>query len=123
MDTQGLESQHPQRMELVFEDKAYDRLEVDADFSHGFSAPVVALYRSRLQLLRATHAEYDLTAMQCLCFRPLPPRSRRQHSIRLNSQFRLIVELRKRSDGEAAQIVVVRIDESSPGEEASFNER
>ena len=98
-------------MELIFEDKAYDRLEVDPSFSHGFSAPVVALYRSRLQLLRAVHAERDLTAMRCLSFRPVPARSRRHHSIHLDTHYRLIVELQRRPDGQAARILIVRIDE------------
>jgi plasmid maintenance system killer protein len=98
-------------MELLFEDKAYDRLEVDGDYSHGFASPVVDLYRSRLQLLRAAHAERDLTAMRCLCFKPLRARSSRQHSIQLNAQYHLIIELQKGTDGQLAQIVVVRIDE------------
>jgi plasmid maintenance system killer protein len=97
-------------MELIFENKAYDRLEIDADYSHGFAAPVVALYRSRIQLLRAAHRARDLATMRCLCFKPLPARSHRQHSIRLDSQHHLIVELQQPADGE--RIVVVRIDET-----------
>lgn len=99
-------------MQLLFENKAYDRMEVDAGYSNGFAASVVALYRSRLQLLRAAHAERDLTEMRCLCFEQLPAQPRRQHSIRLDGQYSLIVELRQRSDGEVPQIVVVRIDET-----------
>ena len=99
-------------MELIFEDKDYDRLEVDAGFSNGFAVPVVALYRSRLQLLRAVHAERDLTAMRCLGIKPLPARSRRQHSIRLDSRYHLIVELQKPADGDVLRIVIVRIDET-----------
>jgi plasmid maintenance system killer protein len=98
-------------MELVFEDKAYDRLEVDAGYSHGFPAAVVVLYRSRLQLLRAARDQRDLTAMRCLYFRPLPPRSRRQHSIYLDRQHRLVVELKRHSDDVVAKLVVVRIDQ------------
>jgi toxin HigB-1 len=99
-------------MELAFDDKAYDRLEVDAAYSHGLPAAVVALYRSRLQLLRAARDERDLTAIRCLRFRPLLARSRRQHSVRLNNQYCLIVELQRRPNGVALQIVEVRIDET-----------
>ncbi len=99
-------------MELIFENKAYDRLEIDADYSHGFAAPVVALYRSRIQLLRAAHRAQDLAAMRSLCFKPLSVRAHRHHSIRLDSQHHLIVELQKPPDGEAARIVIVRIDET-----------
>lgn len=97
-------------MELIFGDKDYERLEADPSFTHGFSAPVVTLYRSRLQLLRAAHAERDLTAMRCLCYQPsLSTRSRRRHSIRLNSSHSLIIELRRRPDDQIARIVIVRI--------------
>jgi plasmid maintenance system killer protein len=98
-------------MELIFEDKAYDRLDVDPSFSHGFAAPIVASYRSRIQLLRAAHAERDLTAMRCLSFQSLPARTPRQHSIHLDSHYRLIVELQRQSNGQVARIVIVRIDE------------
>lgn len=101
-------------MELVFEDTAYDRLEVDASYDHSLSAAVVALYRSRLQLLRAAHDERDLTAMRCLKFRPIPPRSRQQHSVYLDKRYCLVVELQRRSDDVVAHLVVVRIDEVSP---------
>jgi plasmid maintenance system killer protein len=98
-------------MELIFEDRTYDRLEVDPSFSNGFAAPVVASYRSRIQLLRAAHAERDLTAMRCLSFQQLPARSRRQHSIRLDSHYRLLIELQRQPNGQVARIVIVRIDE------------
>lgn len=97
-------------MELLFEEEAYDRLEVDAGYSHGFPVAVVALYRSRLQLLRAVHHRRDLAAMRCLDFRPLRHHSRRQHSIRLDNAHELLVEVHLRSDDTVAQIVVLRID-------------
>lgn len=101
-------------MELIFEDKAYHRLEVDASYSRGFPAAVVTLYRSRLQLLRAAHHHRDLVEMRCLYFHLLPGRSRRQHSIRLTDQYSLIVELKKQPDVVAAQILVVRVDQHEP---------
>jgi len=99
-------------MELIFEDKAYGRLEVDASYSHGFPAAVVGLYRSRLQILRAARDERDLAAMRCLVFRPHQARSRRQHSIRLNNQYCLIVQLQRRPGETVLGIVEVRIDDT-----------
>jgi plasmid maintenance system killer protein len=99
-------------MELIFEDNAYDRLEVDASYSHGFPAAVVGLYRSRLQILRAARDERDLAAMRCLVFRPRQPRSRRQHSIRLNNHYCLIVKLRRRPGEVVLDIVEVRVDDT-----------
>ena len=104
-------------MELIFDDDDYDRLETDSNYFRGFSPDVVALYRSRLQLLRAAHDERDLTVMQCLRFRPLP-RSRRRHSIFLDEQHCLTVELQKQPDGAVERILIVRIDENRPDKEA-----
>jgi proteic killer suppression protein len=99
-------------MELIFNDDGYDRLEVDASYSHGLPTAVVSLYRSRLQLLRAARDEHDLASMRCLALRPLNAPSRRHHSIRLNNQYCLIVELKKRPGDTFLQIVEVRIDET-----------
>jgi toxin HigB-1 len=101
-------------MELSFIDKDYDRLEVDVGYSHGLPAAVVGLYRSRLQLLRAARDEHDLASMRCLAFRPLNARSRRHHSIRLNNQYCLIVELQRRRGDAFLQIEEVRVDETRP---------
>ena len=97
-------------MELVFDDKALDRLEVDASFSHGLAHSVVVLYRGRLQLLRAAQDERDLKAMTCLRFQPIPSRSRRQHSIRIDDKHSLIVEVQHLSSGNSLTIVELRID-------------
>ena len=42
-------------MEILFESDSYDRLETDRRFFNGFAPAVVAIYRRRLQLLRALH--------------------------------------------------------------------
>lgn len=96
-------------MVLSFHDAAYDRLEVDSSYSHGLPASVVERYRSRLQLLRGAHGEHDLTAMQCLRFRPVETRLN-YYSVYLSNQYSLIVELRKQSP-VVLSIVEVRIDQ------------
>lgn len=99
-------------MELIFNEKAYDRLEVDSSYSHGFSQTLVGLYRSRLQLLRAAQDERDLKAMKCLAFSPLLPRSRRQHAIRLDDLHTLVIELQQQAERVALKIVEVRANKT-----------
>ncbi len=99
-------------MELIFNEKAYDRLEVDSSYSHGFTQTLVGLYRSRLQLLRAAQDERDLKAMKCLAFSPLLPRSRRQHAIRLDNLHTLVVELQQQPARVALKIVEVRANKT-----------
>ncbi|HTE43423.1 MAG TPA: type II toxin-antitoxin system RelE/ParE family toxin [Steroidobacteraceae bacterium] len=98
-------------MELVFNDKAYDRLEVDASYSHGFSASVVVHYRSRLQLLRAAQDERDLKAMACLNYHSIPPRSRRQHSVRIDDKHCLIIEVQQLRAQHVLQVFEIRASE------------
>lgn len=93
-------------MELSFDDTDYDRLEVDPAYTHGLPASVVALYRSRLQILRAARDESDLQAMQCLRFHPLETAFDSKYSIHLGEQHCLIVELQAHS--RDLQILEVR---------------
>lgn len=93
-------------MELLFDDRDYDRLEVDSAYTRGLSASVVTLYRSRLQLLRAARDDGDLQAMRCLRFQRLETSSKFHHSIHLDEQHCLVVELHPHST--ALRIVEVR---------------
>jgi plasmid maintenance system killer protein len=97
-------------MELVFNDKGYDRLEVDPTYTHGLPEAVVASYRSRLQLLRATRDEGDLAAMRSLYFRPFSVRGRRLNVIRLTHEYLLVLEVQRRQDDVCLQIMDVRKD-------------
>lgn len=95
-------------MELSFADTDYDRLEVDPTYTHGLPASVVTLYRSRLQLLRAARDASDLRALKCLRFHPLETHSDSRHSVRLDDQHCLIVELHEQSPAAALLIVELR---------------
>lgn len=89
-------------MEVEFADPAYDRLETDARFSGGFAGPIVSAFRRRLQLIRQAPDERDFYAMRSLNFEKLKGDRAGQYSMRLNAQWRLILELR----GKGAEKVV-----------------
>lgn len=81
-------------MDVEFDDSALDRLETDAQFTAGFSQEVVRAYRKRMQQIRAARDERDFFAIRSLNFEKLKGSRDGQHSVRLNLQWRLVVEIR-----------------------------
>ncbi len=96
-------------MDVRFKDKNLDRLETDGRFTAGYSAAIVKAFRKVMQHTRASLDERDLRAWPGAHFEKLAPPREGQYSMRLNDQFRLIVEL----EGEAPQkvVVIVEIDD------------
>lgn len=81
-------------MEVEFDDGNLDRLETDAQFTAGHSQEVVRAYRKRMQQIRAFRDERDFLSVRSLNFEKLKGSREGQHSIRLNLQWRLILEIR-----------------------------
>ena len=81
-------------MEVEFDDDDLDRLETDAQYTAGHSQEVVRAYRKRMQQIRAFRDERDFLAVRSLNFEKLKGNREGQHSIRLNLQWRLILEIR-----------------------------
>ena len=81
-------------MEVEFDDADLDRLETDAQFTDGHSQEVVRAFRKRMQQIRAFRDERDFLTIRSLNFEKLKGNREGQHSIRLNLQWRLILEIR-----------------------------
>jgi toxin HigB-1 len=81
-------------MEVEFDDHDLDRLETDAQYTAGHSQEVVRAYRKRMQQIRAFRDERDFLAVRSLNFEKLKGNKEGQHSIRLNLQWRLVLEIR-----------------------------
>ncbi len=81
-------------MEVEFDDEDLDRLETDSQYTAGHSQEIVRAYRKRMQQIRAFRDERDFIAVRSLNFEKLKGNRDRQHSIRLNLQWRLILEIR-----------------------------
>ena len=96
-------------MDVEFADQELDRLETDLDFNAGFSSAVVRVYRKRIQMIRAAVDERAFYAMRSLHFEKLKGDRSHQHSMRLNKQWRLILELNKR--GRNTVVVIVDIED------------
>jgi proteic killer suppression protein len=81
-------------MEYEFDDKNLDRLYTDTQFTAGHAQEVVRAFRKRMQQIIAFHDERDFYANKSLHFEKLKGDRDGQSSIRLNSQWRLILEIR-----------------------------
>jgi proteic killer suppression protein len=98
-------------MEVMFDDDDLDRLEVDPKFTGGNTPPVVKAYRNRMQLIRAAPDERDFYRLKSLRFEKLKGKRKHQHSMRLNDQYRLILEILKKDNPRGAVIKVVGIED------------
>ncbi len=91
-------------LEIVFADDDLDRLEVEKDFTAGHGREVVRGFRKAMQALRAAVDTRDLYRGG-VRMEKLKGSRQHQHSIRLNKQWRLILEV---SDGT---VTVIEIDD------------
>jgi len=82
-------------MEVEFADDQLERLESDADFNAGYGLEVVRGFRKVMRFIRSAEDERDFRNMRSLRFERLKGDRDHQHSIRINRQWRLIVELRQ----------------------------
>ena len=69
---------------------------------------MVRAFRKRLQFIRASPDERVLYQMRSLRFEKLKGKRKHQHSMRLNDQWRLILEL---DDQAPTKVVVVAVED------------
>jgi toxin HigB-1 len=79
-------------MEVRFKDSKLDRLETDPTYDAGFSQAIVTAYRRLMQVMRAAPDERVFYNMKSLRFEKLKGNRSSHHSMRLNKQWRLIIE-------------------------------
>lgn len=94
-------------MEVHFNNEDLDRLETDAEFGGGFAQAIVRAFRKRMQYIRAASDERDFYAMKSLHFEKLKGKRSHQHSMRLNDQWRLIVEMEGKGNDKVLVIVAI----------------
>ena len=69
-------------------------LGTDRDYDAGFERAVVKGYRKLMQIIRAAPDERDFYALRSLHFEKLEGARSHERSMRINKQWRLIVELK-----------------------------
>lgn len=90
-----------------FVEKVLEGLE--REDSPDFSEAVIKAFRKRMQTIRAAMDERDFYALKSLHFEKLKGDRSHQHSMRLNDQFRLILEYD--GTGPDKTVVIVAIED------------
>lgn len=96
-------------MDVRFADKDLDRLETDPSFTNRLPEAVVSAFRKRLQGIRSAQDERDLRTMRSWCFEKLKGQRQDQCSMRLNDQYRLVLEIE--SAGRDRRVCIVGIED------------
>ena len=96
-------------METEFENEMLDLLETDLQFTGGYAPGIVKAFRKRMQIIRAAKDERDLYGVKGNRFEKLKGGRSHQHSLRLNDQMRLVVEIR--SGNPKNKIVIINIED------------
>ena len=94
-------------MDIEFSNEELRRLETDPTFDMGMPVAIGKGYRKVVGWIRAAQDERDLRVMRSLHLERLRGDRSHQHSLRLNDQYRLIIEIGK-TDGRT-RIVLVEI--------------
>jgi toxin HigB-1 len=81
-------------MEIEFDDPDLDRLEIEPKFTAGLAPAVVKGFRKAIGFIRQAIDERDLYMMRGLNFKALDDDRKGQFSMKLNDQWRLILEIR-----------------------------
>lgn len=94
-------------MDIEFDDPDLDRLYFEPSFTGGWAPAIVKGYRKAVGFIRQASDERDIRAMKGLNFHPLKDDREGQHSVNLNDQWRLILEIR--GEGTNKRIGVIEI--------------
>jgi toxin HigB-1 len=96
-------------MDVEFSDPNLQRLETDLDCNAGYGDAIVRAYRKVVRFIRSALDERDFRAMRSLNFEKLHGNRSHQYSLRLNIQWRLIVEIKTATPKNI--IVVIGIED------------
>jgi proteic killer suppression protein len=96
-------------MEVQFRDASLDRLETDPNYTGGYDQAIVRAFRLRVQTIRAAPDERAFYELKSLHFEKLKGDRSHQHSMRLNKQWRLILEFD--GSGSAKVVCIVAIED------------
>jgi proteic killer suppression protein len=90
--------------EVRFKEESLDKLERDAKQDAAHPTGIGKAFRKRMQQIRGAKDERDFYALKSLRFEKLKGQRAHQHSMRLNDQWRLIVEI---ADGNPSKVIVI----------------
>jgi proteic killer suppression protein len=92
-------------MDVEFADQILERLEREFQFTGGFSAEIVRAFRKRMQLIRNALDERDFYQLKGAQFEKLKGRRSHKRSMRLNKQWRLVLELHEAATKKTVRVI------------------
>ena len=93
--------------EIRFRDASLDKLDSDEKHDGGFSKAIVKAFRKRMQTIRSAVDERDFYSMGSLRFEKLKGERKHQYSMRLNDQWRLILEIEGGATNKVIWVVAI----------------
>jgi toxin HigB-1 len=95
--------------EVRFREESLETLEKDAQQDTAYQAGIGRAFRKRMRLIRDAKDERDFYALKSLHFEKLKGKREHQRSMKLNDQWRLILEI---TEGNANKIIwIVAIED------------
>lgn len=91
--------------EVTFEDESLEELERNPKHTAGYDRAIVKAFRKRMQMIRSATDERDFREMRSVRFEKLKGNRSHQHSMRLNDQWRLILEVGGERQNKKIRIV------------------
>lgn len=80
-------------MDFRFDDDDLEQLYAEQEYTYGLPPGVVKAFRKRMQSIRAAPDERTFYGQKSLHFEKLKGARSHQHSMKLNDQWRLVMEL------------------------------
>jgi len=93
--------------EVSYRDASLEKLERDANYTAGYDRAIVKAFRKRLWIIRNATDERDLRQMKSSHFEKLSGGRTGQCSMRLNDQWRLILEIKGKSPNKRIEIIEI----------------
>jgi toxin HigB-1 len=94
--------------DLIIRDESLQELQwEDADRDKAYPPGIGKAFRKRIQIIRGANDERDFYAMRSLRFEKLQGKRAHQHSMRLNDQWRMILEFEGDSPRKTVYIVSI----------------
>ena len=94
-------------MNVAFADEDLDTMETEARFTGKWDQAIVKKYRRIMQSIRVADDERELYAHRSFHFERLKGDRKGQHSLKINDQWRLIVELKCKGAQKIVRIVEI----------------
>jgi proteic killer suppression protein len=93
--------------EVSHRNESFERLEQDVNYTAGYDEAIVRAFRKRMWAIRNAVDERDFRAMKSAHFEKLEGDREGQYSMRLNDQWRLILEIEGK--GANKRITIIEI--------------